>query len=119
MHERCQISLLGRLCVKQGDREITRFRTHKTAVLLARLAYFPGRSHPREELIDLLWPDCDSELGRNSLSKSLSSLRNQLEPPGVPMGALIVADRASVRLNPGGFVTDVSEFASSLQAAHK
>lgn len=111
--------MLGRLCVRQGDREITRFRTHKTAVLLARLAYFPGRSHPREELIDLLWPDCDSELGRNSLSKSLSSLRNQLEPPGVPMGALIVADRENVKLNPAGYTSDVSEFAAALQAAQK
>ena len=41
MDARCRIELLGRLCVKQGDREITRFRTRKTGALLGYFAEPP------------------------------------------------------------------------------
>jgi len=55
MDVRCRIELLGRLRVKQGEREITRFRTQKTGALLGYLAYHLERTHPREVLMDILW----------------------------------------------------------------
>src|SRR5438552_16994346 len=87
-----------RLCL--GNQVVTRFRTHKTGELLAYLAYFRERVHPREILIDLLWPDDDIDAGRHSLSTALSSLRGLLEPAGsVPDGTVLRTDRYTVGLN--------------------
>ena len=65
----------------RGDRVIDRFRTQKNASLLAYLAFHLHLSHPREALIELLWPECDPAVGRDRLSTALTSLRRQLEPP--------------------------------------
>src|SRR6476661_5599274 len=100
------IALLGRLQATQGARTITRFRSQRTAAVLAYLAYHLHRPHPREVLIELLWPEAVPSRGRNNLSRELTSLRRQLEPPGVPAGSVIRADRASVQLNPTACTTD-------------
>jgi DNA-binding SARP family transcriptional activator len=92
MDLRCRIELFGGLRVRQqadvagAARTITRFRTQKTASLLAYLAFHLSQTQPREVLIELLWPRGTAEAGRQSLSMALSSLRHQLEPPGVPRG---------------------------------
>ncbi len=117
MDPRCRIELLGGLSVRQGDRVITRFRMQKIGGLLAYLAYYADRPHPREMLIELLWPECDLDAGRNRLSMSLSSLRNQLEPPGVPAGTVIQADQISVQLNPAAITTGVADFEAARRAA--
>src|SRR5262249_4795927 len=83
------------------------------------LAYHLPRSHPRDALIELLWPEGDLQSGRHNLSVALSWLRQQLEPPGVPEGAVLVADRTFVRLNPAAVTTDVAEFEAALQAAER
>src|SRR5579862_4336940 len=90
-----KVKLLGGLQVEHGDRRITRFHTYKIGALLAYLAYDP-QPHPRERLIEIFWPEGTPERQRNNLSIALSSLRNQLEPPGVSAGAVIVADRYQV-----------------------
>jgi len=114
-----RIELLGRLCARQGAQEITRFRTQKTGALLAYLALNLPRSIPREALLDALWPEHDIDSARNSLSVALNSLRRQLEPPGVPSGAVLIADRSQVRLNPAAVTTDVAEFEAALQTAEQ
>jgi DNA-binding SARP family transcriptional activator len=58
---------------------VERFRTHKTASLLAYLSLHPA-PQPREVLVELLWPDDEPESGRHSLRTALSSLRRQFEP---------------------------------------
>jgi DNA-binding SARP family transcriptional activator len=67
--------------------------------------------------MDLFWPECAPEAGRASLSVALSSLRNQLEPPGTPANAVLRADRFSISLNPQAVLTDVADFEAALQAA--
>jgi predicted ATPase/DNA-binding SARP family transcriptional activator len=114
---RCTIQLLGALCIRQQERQISRFNTHKTGALLAYLAYHIRHAHPREVLIELLWPDRVPQAGRGSLSMALSSLRHQLEPPGVPAGAVLLADRFTVQLNPDAVTTDAAEFETALRAA--
>ncbi len=111
------IEMLGGLRARQGDRVITRFRTQKTASLLAYLAYHLRQRHPREVLIELLWPEADEAEGRASLSTARSSLGRQLEPPGVPAGSVLLADRASLHLNPELVTTDVAQFEEALRAA--
>src|SRR5215813_12108933 len=98
-----RIELFGTLTARQGNNVVTRFRTQKTASLLAYLAYFRDSGHPREQLIEILWPDTDPANGRMSLRTALASLRRQFEPPGLPFGSVISSDPASVRLNPAAF----------------
>src|SRR5216683_7835256 len=105
-----RIELLGRLRATRDDRAVTRFQTHKTGSLLACLAYYCRRAHPRETLIELLWPESEPRAGRNKLSLALSSLRHQFEPPVVLAGTVILATRASVQLNPAAITTDVAHF---------
>jgi predicted ATPase/DNA-binding SARP family transcriptional activator len=114
-----RIELLGDLRAVSEDRVITRFRNYKAGALLAYLAFHLDRRHPREVLFELFWPECVPNAGRHNLSVALSSLRHQLEPPGVPQGAVIIADRASVRLNPAAVTTDVAEFEAALQSAQQ
>jgi DNA-binding SARP family transcriptional activator len=97
MDARCRIELFGQMRLVQEDRTITRFRTHKAAHLLAYLALHLDQSHARERLIELFWPEAEMEVGRANLSNALSSLRRQIEPPGVAAGSVLVADRQNVR----------------------
>jgi DNA-binding SARP family transcriptional activator len=115
MYARLRIELFGGLCVQQGDRGITRFRTQKTASLLAYLAYHLQQAHPREVLAELLWQEHTPKSGRLNLNTALHSLRKQLEPPGVPSGAVILSDRFAVQLNPDAVTVDVAEFEEHLQ----
>ncbi len=117
MHTPWRIELLGWLRAVSEDRVLTRFRTQKTGGLLAYLAYYRHRSHPRESLIELFWPECDPSLGRQSLRKALSSLRHQLEPPDLSPGSILLTDRSMVQLNPAACDTDVAQFEAAVQAA--
>jgi predicted ATPase/DNA-binding SARP family transcriptional activator len=119
MHVRWRIEMLGGLRAVQGDRVLTRFRTQKTGVLLAYLAYYLKRTHPRDALIELFWPDGDPSTGRNNLSRELSWLRRQLESQGVPPGTVIAADRAAIGLTPEAVATDVAAFEAALCAAER
>lgn len=114
-----RIQLLGALRAEMGGTTITRFATSRVAVLLARLALYPRRAHSREELSDLLWPEAEMGAGRLNLRVAIASLRRQLEPPPIPAGSVLVADRSFVGLNPAAFRCDVADFeAAWAKAAH-
>lgn len=117
MNGPCHIQLFGTLRVQQGERLISRFRTQQTGALLAYLAYHRQSSHSRESLLELCWPQSEPEAGRHKLSNALSSLRAQLEPPGIPGGSVLIADRFSVELNPDAVTTDVAAFEQALRRA--
>lgn len=121
MDQPWRIELFGGLRIRieagENSREITRFRTQKTAGLLAYLAFYRDKAHSREVLIDKLWPDSASGSRQNSLRVALSSLRHQLEPPGVTPGSILIADRVTVRLNPRAVQTDVNEFEDLIKSA--
>jgi DNA-binding SARP family transcriptional activator len=112
-----RIQLLGGLRAEQDGRVVARFRTQKAASLLAYLAYYRQRSHPRELLIELLWPECEVDVARHRLSVALSLLRQQLEPVGASGGAVFVADHFSIGLDPEAVTTDVAEFEAALKRA--
>src|SRR5579862_7300782 len=114
-----EVRLLSELRAVQGDREVTRFRTHKTAVLWATLACWPLKMHLREQLLAQLWPDAEPTDARNNLSVALSSLRNHFEPPTQTAGSVIQADRQSVGVNPTAVVTDMGDFERGLAAADR
>src|SRR4051794_6036636 len=113
----CRVQLLGGLGIAFGGREVAHSLPRKIGGLLGYLACFLHRSHPRDLLIELFWPEVDVESGRASLRSALPLLRRLLEPPGVTPGSLLLADRQMVRLDPQRVTTDVQEFERDLQAA--
>ena len=120
-HDTWHIQLFGPLCARRGYAVHTRFRTRQTGELLACLAIFPDRVARREELIELLWPGCTQETGRNNLRMALSSLRGILDPrEGRPLHEdmiTLLTDRTYAQLNPAAYTTDKSEFETILRSA--
>ncbi len=114
-----RLTMLGRLQLERGEYVSARFRTQKGGGLLAYLACNAQRAHPREELIERFWPESSLEDGRRSLRVALTSLRQQLEPPGVEAGSVLQADRANIRLNPQAVQSDVAEFENCLRLAQR
>ncbi len=112
----CHVELLGSLRVTGADQTQTQFATQKAGTLLVYLALRPG-PHPRERVIELLWPDMDLPAGRNNLSTTLVSLRRQLEPAGTRRGSVLIATHAEVGLNPDAVSTDVAQFEDLLKRA--
>ena len=108
---------MGGLTGTSGDLVVNRFRTRRAAVLLAYLAVNKSRSHPRSELVEMLWPEADEDAGRARLRLALASLRKQFEPPESPKGSVIEVIGDSLRLNPRVVSTDVEEFESLLISA--
>lgn len=101
----------------QSERTITRFQTQKTGALLAYLALNLNASHSREVLAELLWPGADPIAVRNRLNQAVSSLRRQIEPPGITHGSVLITDQRTIRLNPESIETDVQEFGKRIEAA--
>ena len=82
---RLTISLLGSLDITLDDQPVTHSFTGKARALLAYLAaesprYPKGhlRSHHRETLAGLLWPDYPEQNARANLRNALSNLRKTL-----------------------------------------
>jgi predicted ATPase len=107
-----QVELLGGLRLsRRGQHDITRLPSRAVTALLARLALAPQRAHAREELIELLWPGVEIEVGRNRLRQALSTLKSLLEPPGsAPRQSVLLADRNHVRVVDGTLNCDALAF---------
>src|SRR5688500_13344156 len=112
-----RIDLLGGLRLQHDGKGVDAPASRKAALLLAYLAYYAGREHSREALIELLWPEGDFSAARNRLSVTLTSLRRLLEPPGVSPGAVLQSSRQSVRLAAVAVETDVAALAAALDSA--
>lgn len=85
--------------------------TRKATALLAYLAMEQGH-HPRDHLVELLWPDTDPERSRSSLRRTLSTLRSALG------GRWVEADRSLVAMDHTGVTLDVIEFATLADDGH-
>src|SRR5258708_36151325 len=97
-NEIMRIELFGRLRVVLGEREITHFDSRRASTLLAYLALFAKRSHPREVLAEMLWPDEESNVSRDRLRQVLSSLRQQLDTEAEQFGRVVIAAATDVIL---------------------
>lgn len=85
--------------------------TRKAVAILAYLALEPG-PHPRDTLVDLLWPDADVDRARSSLRRTLSTVRTSLG------GRWMTADRSIVTLDRDGVSVDVVEFLVAAEDLH-
>src|SRR3954466_9272067 len=113
---RWRIELFGGLQVRFGDRALGHFEMRRAAAVLALLSYWPGRSHAREELIEMLWQDEEPEATRQRFRQVLTKLRRGLESLDHSGSDLLIADRNYVRLDAGLFTTDVAEFEQAIKA---
>src|SRR3989441_10960782 len=74
-----QLRVFGSPQLVRDDRSPVRFRTKKHLALLVYL-HFEGRARaiPRDQLVELLWPEVPPEKGRHSLSQALLAIRSLL-----------------------------------------
>ena len=112
-----KIELLGGLRASRGDKSVARFETRRAAVLLARLAHYLRRAHPREELIEMLWPDEDIEVSRLRFRQVLTTLRRSLESVAPAEEAVLLADRSTVQLDAAATTVDTILFEEAVKGA--
>jgi predicted ATPase/DNA-binding SARP family transcriptional activator len=94
----------------ERDGEAVAFDSRKQLALIAYLA-MTGRSHTREALITLLWPELEPSRGRAGLRRDLSVIRKALD------GQWLAVEGETVGTDPAaGFWLDVAEFRDLLGA---
>ena len=76
-----EVKLLGQFEVLRDGRRLT-IPTRNAQSLLAYLVLNAGKSHRRERLAGLLWPDSSEENARSNLRHELWRLRKALESGG-------------------------------------
>jgi DNA-binding SARP family transcriptional activator/TolB-like protein len=98
----------------------------KSKTLVKLLALQPARQSSRqmhrEELIELLWPEVDSEQGLNNLHKALHAARRALEPglsAGTPSRFLSMRDQLVMLQSAEEICVDVFEFETRANEALK
>lgn len=97
-----RIEVLGTLAIVLPDgSRVERFHTRKAAALLGYLALFPGKTHLRELLVEVFWPEVEPTSGRNSLNVALNALRPYL-------GEALVTDRVQVQLRADAVTVDLT-----------
>ena len=86
------LNFLGAFAVSVEGQPLTRFRSDKVRALLAYLALEPARSHPRQALAGLLWPEVTDKQALQSLRTALYYLRQTLDrtAPGLSRQLLTV-----------------------------
>lgn len=91
-----RIELLGGFRVAVGGRLVpaSRWRLRKAQSLVKLLALAPGQRLPRDEVMDLLWPDLPLQAALNNLRVTLHAARRALTP------AHLVARGTTLALSP-------------------
>ncbi len=69
------LSVLGEIQVWKNNLPVSSFRSEKARALLAYLAVEAGRSHRREKLVGLFWPDHPEQRARHNLRQTIFNLR--------------------------------------------
>lgn len=116
------LALLGPFRATLADRPLATFRSSKVQALLIFLtveaAYREG-SHPRDTLMELLWPGIAPTSAQENLRQILYQLRKAI--PGVPASdtsgklPLLIASRRTIQLNPAArYTLDVATFRALL-----
>jgi DNA-binding SARP family transcriptional activator len=80
--------------------------THKYRALLAYLAMPPGRAHPRDKLVALLWGDLSRAQGRTRLRQAILALRRAL---GRSAARVLAVETDTVALREGAVRVDAAE----------
>ncbi|NTU81824.1 MAG: AAA family ATPase [Chloroflexales bacterium] len=109
-----RLRLLGTFEVAREDGQAVEIASQGARALLVYLALEAGRSHEREHLASLLWPDTISEQALTNLRQALHRLRTALAlSDDTPT---LTVTRHSVRLDPAAVVLDTDSFVGHLRA---
>ena len=117
-----QIYLLGatRILVAGVPVEERTWTRRKSKALVKLLALAPHQQLHREQLMELLWPEQESELAANNLNKVLHAARRTLEPQlrnGADSRFLSTQEQQLTLRARGGLWIDVTAFEQQAQAA--
>ena len=112
-----RVEMLGGLRVLQEDQEPVQLLPQQPNALLAYLALHLQKSHTREELITLLWPEEEAGDVQKKLRRSLYLLRQRFEQPPFEQADLLLSTLKTIGLDSNLVSTDVQEFKDALSAA--
>src|SRR5215204_2247205 len=108
-----EICLLGGFATRVGAQLVPAkvWRQRRAAAIVKLLALEPGHRLHREQLLDTLWPELDSDSGANNLRGALHHARLGLERAGAPPGVFLARDGDQLVLGPRDqLVVDVEAF---------
>ena len=105
-----QISLLDRLALRIGDREVP-LSSRKAKALIAYLVLVPGMRETRDRLVGLLWSETEESKARASLRQLLHGLREAFYKEGL-VG--LSTDNIHVSLDGSVFATDLDGALASI-----
>lgn len=94
------IRLMGPFEVSLGGEPATGFHSDKVRALLAYLAVEADRSHRRQALAGLLWPDMPERSARGNLRTALANLRRVIHDEEASPAYLIIT-RQTIQFNMG------------------
>ena len=110
------ISLLGPLQVSRDEQSVGGFAYNKARALLAYLVVETDRSHQRDTIVGLLWPEMPDAAARTNLRQVLTSLRDTIGS-GDPAAPFLLTTRDTLQFNPASdYTLDVTRFVALLDA---
>lgn len=114
----CRVRLFGGLEVEIAGRRITdaAWRKRKARLLFAMLVVRKGRDVPREQLLEYLWPDMDTERAVSNFYVVWNNMKNAL-CPNLPKGQALPYARTAggvCRLDDLLVASDLDEFERAL-----
>ncbi len=113
------IRLLSTFHVELDGELVTGIATNKVRGLLAYLAVEAERTHTRETLAGMFWPERPERFARGSLSQALFNLRQALGDCDTKQPFLLVS-RETIQFNGSSeHRLDVAEFEAGIDAANK
>jgi DNA-binding SARP family transcriptional activator/tetratricopeptide (TPR) repeat protein len=105
-----KMTLFGSFQTQLHGQPITHFESDKVRALLAYLAVESSRSHRRETLAGLLWPDRPEQAAFTNLRHALSSLRKSIDDQ-TATSPIILVQPGTIRFSPESHSwLDVAEF---------
>ncbi len=93
-----EISLLGPLKVSKGGKNINKFESNKVRALLAYLVLETERTHSRETVAEMLWPESTPQSGLANLRYALADMRKVIGDEEAKPPYLII-NRESLQFN--------------------
>ena len=114
-----RLGFLGPFHATKGSQQPLRLPSRKAQALLAYLCVEADRSHYREALSGLLWPNSTDQAARSSLRQALRDLRQAIggDPESVPY---LLASREMIQLDPAADISlDVAAFEKATEALLK
>ena len=109
------LSFFGAFQVSLDGRPIIHFRSAKVQGLLIYVALTAPKTHERDVLAALFWPDDPEKTAKRNLRQSLYRLRRLLGDMDAVERPFLLITRTSVQFNPASkYSLDVADFSAAM-----